>query len=357
MNPTVSRDRLSWPVLGVLVAIAALLPLFVGEFELSVIFTKTLWLGIVAASLIFLSAYGGMVSLAQVGIYGVAGMTYANLVQADGGNPAAWNPWLAAVAAIIAGILVGLAFGAIAARSEGIYFLMITLAFSVLVFYFFSQVTQLSGFGGVNQVDLPSIVGNPRQDPAPLFYVTLACAVLVFLVLRYVSRTPFGLSLQGLRDEPSRMRALGFDVTRHRTLAFTFAAMIASIGGLLSVFYNGRITPGSINLAQTIDVLIIAVVGGLYRLEGAWVGALTFALLDNYSREWTPEIGNVLAPERFNTLLGVIFLVIVLVSPGGLVGAWESGVNRLRRRSEGGGAPPTTTTSGPEGGPATNTVK
>jgi branched-chain amino acid transport system permease protein len=221
VNPTVSRSRLSWPVLGVLVAIAAILPLFVGEFELSVIFTKTLWLGIVAASLIFLSAYGGMVSLGQVGIYGVAGMTYANLVQADGGNPAAWNPWLAAVAAIIVGVLVGLAFGAIAARSEGIYFLMITLAFSVLIFYFFSQVTQLSGFGGVNQVDLPGIVGNPRQDPAGLFYVTLVCAVLVFLALRYVSRTPFGLSLQGLRDEPSRMRALGFDVTRHRTLAFT----------------------------------------------------------------------------------------------------------------------------------------
>ena len=105
MNPTVSRSTLSWPVLAVIVVVAALLPLLVPEFELSVVFTKTLWLGIVAASLIFLSAYGGMVSLAQVGIYGVAGMTYANLVQADGGNPAAWNPWLAAVAAIIVGVL------------------------------------------------------------------------------------------------------------------------------------------------------------------------------------------------------------------------------------------------------------
>ena len=109
--------------------------------------------------------------------------------------------------------------------------------------------------------------------------------MLVFLALRYVSRTPFGLSLQGLRDEPARMRALGFDVTRHRTLAFALAALIAAIAGLLSVWYNRRIAPGSINLAQTIDVLIIAVVGGLYRLEGAWVGALVYALIDNYSRE------------------------------------------------------------------------
>ena len=120
------------------------------------------------------------------------------------------------------------------------------------------------------------------------------------------------------------MRALGFDVTLHRTLAFGIAAFVAGIAGVLSVFYNGRITPGSINLAQTIDILIIAVIGGLYRLEGAWIGALTYALIDNYSREWVPEVGNVLGPARFNTLIGVLFLVIVLVSPGGIIGIWDA---------------------------------
>ena len=201
-------------MLAVVVVAAALAPLVFTEFFLSVILTKSLWLGIAAASLIFLSAYGGMVSLAQVGIYGVAGMTFANLVEADGGSAAAWSPWLAVVAAIVVAVAVGLGFGAIAARSVGIYFLMITLAFSVLVYYFFSQVTQLSGFGGVNNVDLPALVGNPGQDPTPLYYTTLVAAVLVFVGLRYVSRTPFGLALQGLRDEPARMRALGFNVTR-----------------------------------------------------------------------------------------------------------------------------------------------
>jgi branched-chain amino acid transport system permease protein len=230
---------------------------------------------------------------------------------------------------------VGLGFGAIAARSVGIYFLMITLAFSVLVYYFFSQVTQLSGFGGVNNVELPGLVGDPGQDPTPLYYTTLAVAVLVFLGLRYASRTPFGLVLQGLRDEPNRMRALGFNVTRHRILAFGLAAFVAALAGVLSVWYNRRITPGSINLAQTIDVLIIAVVGGLYRLEGAWVGALTYALLDNYSREWTPRVGDVLGPERFNTILGFVFLVIVLVSPGGLMGLWERGRELLGTRRRG----------------------
>jgi branched-chain amino acid transport system permease protein len=330
-----ATGRASWRAIVVVVGLAALAPLVFTDFFVSVILTKSLWLGLAAASLIFLSAYGGMVSLAQVGIYGVAGMTFANLVLADGGASAAWSPWLATVAAIVVAVAVGLGFGAIAARSVGIYFLMITLAFSVLVYYFFSQVTQLSGFGGVNNVDLPALVGNPGLDPVPLYYTTLVVAVLVFLGLRYASRTPFGLALQGLRDEPDRMRALGFDVTLHRILAFSLAAFVAALAGVLSVWYNRRISPDSINLAQTIDVLIIAVVGGLYRLEGAWVGALTYALLDNYSREWTPTVGDVLGPERFNTIIGVVFLVIVLLSPGGLVGLWERGRELLGNRRRG----------------------
>jgi branched-chain amino acid transport system permease protein len=355
-----TRTRLGIPSLIALVVVGLVLllaPLIFSEYFVSVILTKAIWLGIAAASLIFLSSYGGMVSLAQVGLYGVAGFTMANLVAADGGVAAAWTPWLAVIGGVLAATLIGLVFGAIASRSEGIYFLMITLAFGVMVYYFWGQVTQLSGFGGVNNVDLPALVGDPGKDPAPLFYVSLGAALLVLVGIRYLARTPFGLALQGIRDEPARMRALGYNVTLHRAIAFAVGALIAGIAGILSVWYNRRISPGSINLGQTIDILVIAVIGGLYRLEGAWVGALTFALLDNYSREWTPEIGNVLGPERFNTLLGIIFLIIVLVSPGGLVGAWESMVDRLRRRNGGGGAPRTTTTPGPEGGPAATTVK
>jgi branched-chain amino acid transport system permease protein len=355
VNPIVSRSRLSWPVLGVIVVLAALAPLYTTDFFLNVILTKALWLGVAAASLIFLAAYGGMVSLAQVGLYGVAGMAYANLVLADGGTATAWNPWLAVIGAVVIATLVGVGFGWIAARSEGIYFLMITLAFSVLVFYFFSQVTQLSGFGGVNNVDLPGILGNPESNPAPRYFVTLVVSVLVFIWLRALAtRTAYGLGLQGVRDEPARMRALGFDVTLHRMLAFGLAAFVAAIAGVLSVWYNRRITPGSINLEQTINLLIIAVIGGLYRLEGAWVGALAYALIDNYSREWVPEVGNILGSARFNTIIGLVFLIIVLLSPGGLVGIWEDVRDRLRGRRPGGGTPTTTTTAGP--GPAPGTV-
>jgi branched-chain amino acid transport system permease protein len=151
------------------------------------------------------------------------------------------------------------------------------------------------------------------------------------------------------------MRALGFDVTRHRILAFGLAAFVAALAGVLSVWYNRRISPGSINLAQTIDVLIVAVIGGLYRLEGAWVGAITYALLDNYSREWTPTVGNVLGAERFNTILGIVFLVIVLASPGGIVGLWDQARDRLTRLR---GRPPSAPVASepPGGSPADATT-
>jgi branched-chain amino acid transport system permease protein len=330
-------------ICGVLGLLLLLAPVIFSDFFISVILTKALWLAIAAASLIFLAGYGGMVSLGQVGLYGVAGFTMANLVAADGGSPIAIDPWLGAIGGIATAVLIGFAFGAIACRAEGIYFLMITLAFSVIVYYFWGQVTQLSGFGGVNRVDLPPLIGNPVTDGTPLYYVALVASAAVFAGLLYLSRTPFGLTLQGVRDDPTRMRALGYHVALHRTLAFTVGALVAGIAGILSVWYNTRISPGSISLAQTIDVLVIAVIGGLYRLEGAWIGALVFALIDNYSRDYTPHIGSILGPDRFNTLIGIVFLIIVLLSPGGIVGIWSDLQARRHGRRPAPGAPSATT--------------
>ncbi len=136
-------------------------------------------------------------------------------------------------------------------------------------------------------------------------------------MLRYVTRTPFGLTFQGVRDDPVRMASLGYSVVLHRTIAFAFAGLVAAIGGVLFVWWNGHIDPASINLTATINVLVIAVIGGLYRLEGAWLGALVFVILNNY----TQQIGFI--DTRFATVIGAIFLIIVLVSPGGLMGIWE----------------------------------
>ena len=322
----------SWVVLAALAIVLLLAPVIFTHYWLSEILTQALWLGIAASSLTFLNRYGGMTSLGQVAIYGIAGFAMANVVHtvnSEGGLNLGWTPWLGVIFGIAVALIVAFLFGAIASRSYGIYFLMITLALALLVYFFFGQVTQLSGFGGIRSVSHPGFIKDPITDPTPLYYMCLGCSVGVYLLMRYVVRTPFGVALQGIRDDPPRMRSLGYNVPLHRTLAFTLGAFVASIAGILSVWFNTQISPGSIDINQTIAVLIIAVIGGLSRLEGAWIGALAFSLIDYYSRQDTPTLGLWLNPGRFNTIIGLIFLLIVLLSPDGLIGIGQQVGRRL----------------------------
>ncbi len=324
----VTPDR----VVGVLALVLAVIaPFIVSSYWVGALLTQMLFLGIVAASLIFLSAYGGMVSLAQVAVYGIAGFVVGNAT--TNGNTKGlnlnWSPYWGVVVGVAIAVAAGLFFGALASRSVGIYFLMITLTYSVIANLTFGQVTDVSGFGGISGIPAPGAIGRVEAHQNKLYYIALVAAFLVYVLLRYVARTPFGLTLQGVRDDPIRMASLGYNVVLHRTIAFGFASFIAAIGGVLFVWWNGHIDPASIDLGSTIDVLVIAVVGGLYRLEGAWVGALFFVVINNYSQQIS-FIG-----PRFHTLIGAIFLVIVLVSPGGLVGLWERALAlRPGRRDE-----------------------
>jgi branched-chain amino acid transport system permease protein len=303
---------------AVLLALALFAPLIFSEYWVATLLTQMLFLGVVAASVIFLSAYGGMVSLAQVAIYGVAGFALGNFT--TNGNSKGLNlGWAEApgiLVALLVALLVAMLFGALASRSFGIYFLMITLVFSVIANLFFGQVTSVSGFGGISGIPIPDIISRTAH-PERLYFVTLAVTLAMYALLKYTARTPFGLTLQGIRDDPVRMSSLGFNVTLHRTLAFMFAGFVAAVGGILFVWWNAQIAPSTIGLSATIDVLVIAVIGGLYRIEGAWLGALVFVVINNYAQD-VSFIG-----DRFHTLIGLIFLVIVLVSPNGLIGVWE----------------------------------
>jgi branched-chain amino acid transport system permease protein len=324
-----------WVVLAAVAVVLLLAPEIFTNYWLSQILTQALWLGIAASSLTFLYRYGGMISLGQVAIYGIAGFAMGNVVHtinSEGGLNLGWTPWAGVFFGVAVAMLVAFLFGAIASRSYGIYFLMITLALALLVYYFFGQVTQLSGFGGIRSVSHPGFIKDPITDPTPLYYTCLGCSVGVYLLMRYVVRTPFGIALQGIRDDPPRMRSLGYNVPLHRTLAFTFGAFVAAIAGILSVWFNTQISPGSIDISQTINVLIIAVIGGLSRLDGAWIGAVAFTLIDYYSRQNTPTLGLWLNPGRFATIIGLIFLLIVLLSPDGLIGIGQRVRGAIARR-------------------------
>jgi branched-chain amino acid transport system permease protein len=304
-----------------------------GSFWVNSILTQTLWLGIAATSMIFLSAYGGMVSLCQVSLYGIAGLVLGNVVTTGQvkGQHLGWSPWIGVVLAIAITTFIGLMFGALASRSTGIYFLMLTLTLAVLANYFFGQVTDVSGFSGVSGIQdhTPALIGNPNLQPNRLYYVALGVAVAVYVLVRYVTRTPFGITLQGIRDDPVRMASLGYNVALHRTLAFGFAAFIASLAGVLFGWWNDLVNPGTVNLSSVIALLVVAVIGSLYRLEGAWIGAFAYVYINNEveNHNWSvPWLGG-----TFNTIIGLIFLAIVLLSPGGLLGIWESGTTWLHR--------------------------
>jgi branched-chain amino acid transport system permease protein len=310
------------------------------------ILTPTFIFGIAASSLIFLSAYGGMISLAQTALFGITGIILGNLVTAGGpggtskGLHLGWDPTLALVLAIVATTIIGLIGGAVASRSTGIYFLMITLTYSVIATFTLGQVTKISGFSGIGGINryTPGWIGDILAHPNRLYYIALGVAIFVYVLIRFIVRTPFGISLQGIRDEPMRMSSLGYAVPLHRTLAFGLGAFIAALGGVLYAWWAGQVAPGDVDLPQTISLLIMAVIGGIARIEGAWVGALAFIWMQNKFTTGTHVpllgFGGTLFGGSFNTLIGVIFLAIVVVSPDGLMGLWGR-IFDVRRRRKG----------------------
>ena len=311
-------------------------PAIFNDYWVNTILTQTFLFGIAAASLIFLFAYGGMVSLAQTALMGIAGYLLGNMVTQRAGGESkglvlGWDPTVALILAVAGTTAIGLIFGAIASRSAGIYFLMLTLTYGVIAFYFFGQVTQFGGFSpiaGINQYT-PGFVGDLIGHPDRLYYVALITALAVYVLIRFIVRTPFGITLQGVRDEPIRMGSLGFNVPLHRTLAFGFAAFIASLAGVLSVWWDGQVAPGNVGLAATIELLVMCVIGGLARIEGAWLGAFAFIVINNYVRDVElPVVGG-----SFNTIIGLIFLAIVVVSPQGLMGLWDKLMDAVTYRS------------------------
>ena len=343
----------------VALVLAVLAPALVSSFWLNSILTQALILGIGAASLIFLSAYGGMISLAQTGLMGIAGYALANMVTQNvpGGETKGlllgWDPTLALIAAILLTVGIGLLFGAVASRSFGIYFLMLTLTYTVIAFLFVGSVTLIGGFSPVAGVDryTPGFIGDIANDRQRLYYITLITVVFVYVLIRYLVRTPFGISLQGIRDEPVRMASLGYNVALHRTLAFGIGAFIAALAGVLYAWWFGQLSPTTMGLDATIQMLIIAVIGGLRRIEGAWLGAIAFLVINNEITNRIPSSGLPVIGGTFNTVIGFIFLAIVIISPDGLIGLWDRAWDAARRR----GGPPHVETEGSEPAAAAST--
>lgn len=311
-----------------LAAALLLYPLPANDFFTVQIGAYSLILGTIALSLMILAGYGGMVSLAQLTAAGIA----AYMVPIFGVNTQevlgfGWSWWAVIPLAILAGALFSTVVGLITVRTSGIYMIMITLAIAVSVFFFARQNYAIfNGFTGYAGIGAPQIQGVDMRAPAPFYYLCLAVAGSFVIATAYVVRSPFGLALQAMRDNPRRVAALGYSITALRMFAFFLAGIVAACGGVLLVLFNGRVSPGSIGVDVVIDILAIAIVGGIRHPIGPMIGAVVFVLLENFAIDLIDR-------ERFNTVIGAVFLAIVLFSPDGILGLWQKLRPRLAMRA------------------------
>ncbi|QBI21429.1 branched-chain amino acid ABC transporter permease [Egibacter rhizosphaerae] len=268
---------------------------------------KAIWLGTTALSLTFLQKFTGLLSLGQLAFYGMAGYAIAYLTSENGWSYAASIPL-----AIAFGTLLGLLVALFAVRSSGVYFLMLTLAVSQLMFFAALQAYPVTGgHSGITGVQPPTIAGLDLATPLGLYWFALLVAALLYALCRYLSRTPFGLAMEGVRDSEERMRALGYNVYALKVAAFTVAAFVASTSGVVALFYHRQITPDGVGLISSIDVLVAAVLGGAASLPGAYLGAAALTFVQNFAQFFTP---------RHLTLTGAVFVIVVMFFPGGIAG-------------------------------------
>ena len=310
------------PAYWVLGVILLVIPAFVSPFIMFQLMGWTFILGIIALSLMFLGGYGGMVSMAQMAFAGFAGYMVAifgdsAVVTISQG----WPWWIVIPLALALTVLFSTAVGWLAVRTEGIYTIMITLAIAAAFFYFTRQNYELfNGFQGFNSVLPPQLFGVDWRGPYAFYYLSLGFAVASYALVLYISRAPFGLALQGVRDNPRRMAALGYNVTAHRISAFAFAGLLAGVGGILLTWQSSQISPGTVGITPAIDLLIIAVIGGLRHPIGPFIGAFIYVVLKTFAVDILVTLG--MAGERFQLLIGLGFLVIVFFSPDGVLGLW-----------------------------------
>jgi branched-chain amino acid transport system permease protein len=304
-------------------ALVLLFPFVASPFFTFQVATQSLILGLIALSLSFLAGFGGMVSLAQMTVAGIAGYGIAVLGTSSSAEISLGWPWWASIpVAVVIAVLCATAIGWLSVRTEGIYTIMITLAIGVAFYYLVLQnYSVFNGFQGLRELKPPTVFGIGWREPVPFYFLSLVCAMVGYFLISYIVRAPFGIALQGIRDNPRRMAALGYDVVAHRVAAYALAGLLAAVGGVLLAWYNALMSPGSVGTGWLINLLVIAVLGGMKHPIGAFLGAIIFVLLQTFAVDFFDR-------ERFNLVIGGIFLAIVLFSPDGLLGLWA----KLRSR-------------------------
>jgi branched-chain amino acid transport system permease protein len=294
-------------VIALIVVAAALIAVpfaVTNEFYLNLA-SQILIYALLAVSLNLLVGYGGLVSLGHASFVGLT--SYAAVLMLNAG----FGHLLSAVLAVAFSTLCGALFGLLALRATGIGFLMITLALGQIVWgiaYRANSITE--GDNGIRYAARPHPFGVDISSAPNFYWFTLIVFAIALSFIWRLVRSPFGAVLQGARDQPRRMRMLGHNVWLIQWLTFVLAAFWGSVAGLLYVYYNLFISPHAISLQQSAEVLLMAILGGASTLTGPIVGAIIITLVKNVASTYF---------DRWNSLLGAIFIVVIMFMPFGLV--------------------------------------
>ncbi len=309
MNRTVAT------IAGVAVILLAL-PWTLGNDFYVNLASQILIYSLFALSVDLLVGMAGLTSLGNAAYFGGAAYACAWLINRGGVDQAS-----AAVLAILFGTALAAVFGVLSLRATGLGFLMITLALGQIVWGLaYRWVDLTGGDNGMRMGARPAPLGIDISQPLSFYYFTAIVFAIALFCLWRLSRSPLGAGLRGTRDQPQRMRMLGHNVWLNQWTAFVMAGFWGSVAGVLFVYYNQFISPTALSLQQSAEVLLMSILGGAGTLAGPIVGAIVITLVKNVVSSYV---------DRWNTLLGVIFVVSVIFMPEGMV----PGCRRIWRRA------------------------
>jgi branched-chain amino acid transport system permease protein len=285
----------------------ALLPLVSGEYFVN-LGSQILIAVIFASSLNLLVGYAGLTSLGHASYLGLSAYISALLSIKMGLGHSVTAP-----ASLLLTTLIGMVFGWIALRATGLGFLMLTLALSQIVWGLgYRWVSVTNGDNGLSGLTRPHPFGIDLDISNNFYWFALAIASLCIYMIQLMIRSPFGASIRGTRDQARRMSALGYNVWAIRWTTFVIASFLGAVSGLLYVYFHKYIHPSVMAITVSAEALLCVIAGGAGTLVGPLLGALVVVVLKNYASAYV---------ERWNMLLGMVFLIIVIFMPAGLVSA------------------------------------
>lgn len=288
----------------------ALLPLIaalLGDNFLIVIATRILAFAIAALALDLILGYGGMVSFGHAAYLGIGAYSVAILSRAGVTDLGAHL-----LVAIAAAAPFALITGAISLRTRGVYFIMITLAFAQMAYFFFVSLSAYGGDDGVTLAGRSTLFGRPLlEDDRVLFYVTLGLLIALYLLALRITQSRFGRVLTGTRENPLRMQAIGFSPFRYQLTAYVISGCMAAVAGVMLANQTEFVSPALMNWHRSGELIVMVVLGGIGNLIGAVGGAVIALLLE----EWLSGLS-----EHWPLFFGLFLVGIVLLSRDGISG-------------------------------------